>query len=347
MTLMPRWLLTACLVAPALALASEPTWQLGAPVPEARTEGTATTDGRLVYFLGGFIEGERDEHNRPPVGESMYAYDPASDRWTDLGPIPEGIHHTGLVHIDGRIFQVGGYARNTFDPTGAVRIYDIEAGQWSEGEPMPTPRGSIAIAVIDGLVHAIGGTVMDDDHAHEHDNPAAGDDPSVGTHEVYDPATDSWSRRAPMPTPRNHHGAAVVDGRIHVLAGRVGDEFELTAHEIYDPATDSWSDGPALPTGRSGVAVVERQGRVYVFGGETFTDPARTFDEAEAFDPESGQWERLPPMPTARHGLGAAVIDDVIYVVSGGPDPGYAYSAANERLVGSGGSRSKERARGP
>lgn len=313
--------------------AAEPVWKAGAPVPEARTEGTATTDGRLVYFLGGFIDGEHDERGRPPVGKVLYAYDPAADEWKDLGATPEGVHHTGLVHLDGRIYQIGGYERNTFDPTGAVRIYDIESGEWSEGEPMPTPRGSIAIAVVDGLIHTIGGTVMDKVHVHEHDNPAAGDDRSVGTHEVYDPANDTWTRRAPMPTARNHHGAAVVDQRIHVFAGRVGREFELTTHEIYDPADDSWSEGPPLPTGRSGVAVVERDGRLYVFGGETFTDPARTFDEAEVYDPAAERWETLPPMPTPRHGLGAAVVEDVIHVVSGGPAPGYAYSTANERLT--------------
>lgn len=307
-------------------------WEIGAPVPEARTEGTATTDGRYVYFLGGFIDGEHDQRGRPPVGLSMYAYDPQTGTWNDLGGIPRGAHHTGLAYLDGRLYMIGGYRDNTFDPTDAVFIYDIQAGRWSEGAPMPTPRGSIAIAVHDGLIHTIGGTVPDAQHTHEHDNPAAGDDPSIGTHEVYDPVTDTWTRRAPMPTARNHHGAAVVNGRIHVLAGRVNREFEMTTHEIYDINTDSWETGPDLPTGRSGVAVVAGGDRVFVFGGETFSDPARTFEEAEAFDPATGQWETLPPMPTSRHGLGAAVIGDTVYVVSGGPRPGYSYSTANESL---------------
>jgi N-acetylneuraminic acid mutarotase len=308
-------------------------WQHGAPVPEARTEGTATTDGKRLYFLGGFIDGERDERGRPPVGRAVYAYDPEADLWAKLTDLPEGVHHTGLVHLDGRLYVIGGYARNTFDPTGAVRIFDIDSGRWSEGTPMPTPRGSIAIAVHEGRIHTIGGTVEDTDHVHEHDNPAAGDDRSVGTHEVYDPASDSWSRLAPMPTARNHHGAAMVDSRIHVFAGRVGQDFELTVHEIYDVKTDSWTTGPDLPTGRSGIAVAEHDGRIFVFGGETFSDPARTFDEAEVFDVATGLWQRLPPMPTARHGLGAAVINGVIHVVSGGPSPGYSYSDANEHFV--------------
>ncbi len=314
------------------ARAAQPEWSSRAPVPEARTEGTVTTDGTRAYFLGGFIDGEHDDMGRPPVGLPMYAYDPTADTWQDLGEIPQGVHHTGFVHLDGRLYMIGGYRENTFTPTGAVRIYDIASGQWSEGEPMPTPRGSIAIAVHDGLIHTIGGTVEATDHAHDHDNPAGGDDRSVGTHEVYDPASDSWSRRAAMPTARNHHGAAVVDGRIHVFAGRVHRNFEMTEHEIYDIASDSWSEGPPVPTGRSGIAVAEHEGRIYVLGGETFGDDRRTFDEAEAFDTRTGEWVTLPPMPTARHGFGAAVIGGALYGISGGPEPGYAYSTANERL---------------
>ena len=167
---------------------------------------------------------------------------------------------------------------------------------------------------------------------HEHGDARA--DNSVGTHEVYDPAADSWTRLPPLPTPRNHLGAAVLGGKIHVVGGRVPGDMELTTHEIYDPATGAWTAGPPLPTGRSGIAVVAHRERLYVFGGETtgwFS--SKTFHEAERFDPMTGRWEVLPPMPTARHGLGAASFGDAIYVLSGGPEPGLAFGAANERLV--------------
>lgn len=328
-------------VAPAVALLAsancahaqeaDSQWRAGAPVPQARTEVSATTDGRAVYLIGGFAAPLR-EGERPPAPRDMYAYDPQADRWQTVGQIPEGVNHAGFAYLEGRLYIVGGYRANSFDPVDAVRIYDIATGEWSDGAPMPTARGALAVAVHDGRIHAIGGTVADRAHVHEHDNPAAGQDRSVGTHEVYDPRTNSWERRAAMPTARNHHGAATVDGRIHVLAGRVSGDMELTTHEIYDPATDSWSNGPPLPTGRSGVAVVEARGRVFVFGGETFVGRPRTYDDAEAFDPAAGEWERLPPMPTARHGLGAAAIDGTIYVVSGGPGPGFAFGTSNERL---------------
>jgi N-acetylneuraminic acid mutarotase len=79
--------------------------------------------------------------------------------------------------------------------------------------------------------------------------------------------------------------------------------------------------------------VVSHDGRVYVFGGETSGAVQKTFEEAERFNVARNEWESLPPLPTPRHGLGAAAIDNRIYVVSGGPQPGFAFSTANEALI--------------
>ncbi len=312
-------------------------WEELAPVPEARTEVSVASDGERVYLAGGFLAPPDDhpEGERPPAARTLLVHDPAEDAWSEAGEIPVGTHHAGLVRVDGKLYLVGGYRGNSFEPrSGEVWIYDPETGEWSEGAPMPTPRGGLAYAVLDGKIHTIGGTVADPDALDPDAHNPSDEDASVGTHEVYDPATDAWERRAPMPTPRNHHGAGAVDGRIVVTAGRVGDRSRLTTTEVYDPEADAWSEAEPLPTGRSGVANAVLDGRYYVFGGEAFGDgDARVFDDAERFDPETGSWERLPAMPTGRHGVGAAVVDGGIHVVSGGPAPGFEYGTANERLV--------------
>lgn len=310
-------------------------WTILEPVPEARTEVSVTSDGERVYLIGGFVPPENETPDeRPPAAEDMYAYDPLANTWLNLGPIPAGTHHAGFVHVDGRLYIVGGYRDNTFEPVGQLHIYDIATGEWSEGEPMPTPRGALAYAVLDGRIHTVGGTVAEkgtlEHEAHNTDSP----DASVGTHEVYDPGTDSWERRAPMPTARNHHAAETVGGRLYVTAGRAGDNFTMTVTEAYDPGTDQWEEAAPLPTGRSGVAAAEVDGWLYLFGGETFDpDETRTFDDAERYDPMQDRWDVLDPMPTARHGLGAGVIAGMIYVVSGGPEPGFSFGTANERYV--------------
>jgi N-acetylneuraminic acid mutarotase len=311
----------------------QPTWSERAPLPERRTEVSAASDGGTIFLIGGFgpptVEGERASAPR-----AMWAYDGARNAWRRLGDIPEGVNHAGFVHHEGRLYIVGGFREATFEPVASVRIYDIASGSWSQGAPLPTPRGALAVAVVEGRIHALGGNVAGPDHVHEHDATRVGEDRSVGTHEVYDTRTDRWERRAAMPTPRNHHGAAAVDGRIHVLAGRLEGDMELTVHEIFDTRTGIWSEGAPVPTGRSGIAVVERDRRIYVFGGETFGANARTFDAAERFDPRGGRWERLAPMPTARHGLGAALLDGNIHVISGGPRPGFHYGDHHEVLGG-------------
>jgi N-acetylneuraminic acid mutarotase len=306
-------------------------WEGRAPMPSERTEISVTTDGNRVFVIGGFAEAAGAQRAAAP--RAMHVYDPSTDSWTTPDSIPEGVNHAGFAHIGDRLYIVGGFRENTFDPVANVRIYDLATGQWSEGAPMPTPRGALAVAVLNGRIHTIGGNAAAAETLDGAAHHVGEDESSVGTHEVYDPATDSWQRLEPLPTPRNHHGAAVLDGRIHVVAGRVGRDFEMRTHEVYDPATDSWSGAPAVPTGRSGIAVVVRDGSMYVFGGETFTEPARTFDAAERFDLAAGGWQVLPPMPTARHGLGAAVVDGVIHVISGGPSPGFAFSATHEALV--------------
>lgn len=306
-------------------------WDTRAPMPETRTEVAVTTDGSRIYVIGGF---RPEAGGQPSAPRTMFAYDPAGDGWTTVGQIPEGVNHAGFAAVGGNLYVVGGFRRNTFTPTGAVRIYDQAAGTWRDGAVMPTPRGALAVAVVDGKIHAIGGNAADGSQLPAHEHGASQDDNSVATHEVYDPAADSWTRLAPMPTSRNHLGAAVIAGKIHVVGGRTSTTMELTTHEIYDSASGTWTGGPPVPTGRSGIAVVAHRGQVYVFGGEAVrTGLSKTFDEAERFDPATGGWQRLAPMPTARHGLGAASIGAAIHVISGGPQPGFAFGAANERLV--------------
>ena len=289
-------------------------WTRRAPLSEKRTEVSVTTDGTRIYLAGGF----KQAGGNAEAPRALFAYQSGEDRWEQQGDIPQGVNHAGFVHLQGKLYLIGGYRENTFEPIPDVYIYDLETRSWHSGSPMPTPRGALALAVIGGRIHALGG--------------AQGQRGSVTTHEVYDPTRDSWSGAAAMPTARDHHGAAVFDGKIHVVAGRAGRDFTKTVHEVYDPAADSWREAAPVPTGRSGIAVVLHEGRIYVFGGETFGAVSKTFNEAARYDPRTDRWEVLPPMPTARHGLGAASVGGQIYVIAGGPQPGFAFSDANERL---------------
>ena len=180
---------------------------------------------------------------------------------------------------------------------------------------LPTPRGSPSAAVIDGKAHVVGGVALGGKNT-----PA---------HEVHDVASETWSRRAAVPTPRDHFVLAHADGRLFAIGGRIDGSYarNLAVTEIYDPLADRWTAGAPMPTDRSGIVAAVLGGRIYVFGGEA---PSGTFRAVEAYDPKTGTWTSHAPMPTARHGLGAAVSGGRIFVIAGGPRPGASASSANE-----------------
>ena len=115
---------------------------------------------------------------------------------------------------------------------------------WTVGaslSPLKVGLGSVGVTGLDGKIHAVGGRTP------------AGD--TVTTHQVYDPAINSWSERAPLPKARDHMALVAADGKIHAIGGRFGASNDMTdLHDIYDPASNSWTSGPPLPTARSGLA---------------------------------------------------------------------------------------------
>ena len=140
----------------------------------------------------------------------------------------------------------------------------------------------------------------------------------------YDPATDMWTKKKPMPLASHHVSFSEYRGKIYVIGGRVGAAGITTASntnvvEQYDPGTDSWGGVRArMPTPRSAMASGVYGGRIYVTGGE-FQDSQMmaTFRALEAYDPASNTWSVLPPMPVARHGLAGAVVGNRLHMVSG------------------------------
>ncbi len=128
----------------------------------------------------------------------------------------------------------------------------------------------------------------------------------VGTNQAYDPATNRWDTRSPMPTTRNHAFAGAVNGKIYVIGGRLG-AAHVTASsntdvvEEYDPARDAWGAVKArMPTARSGGGWATYNGRIYVSGGELQNDRLHaTFRALEAYEPATNRWIILPSMPGA------------------------------------------------
>ena len=191
-----------------------------------------------------------------------------------------------------------------------------DRGSWSAVSTMPTGTGDSGVAALDGKIYVEGGSTF-----FPHILPASSDMGSgtwgSSVNYEYDPATDKWRQRAPMPIGLSHVGVVGFDHKLYVFGG-----FTSLIHAnaqnaalVYDPATDGWQWLPPLSSRRGSVSVVELGGKIHVFGGRAH-DPV-PLDLHEIYDPVTSRWTRMAPMPVARDHMGIAVIGGKIHIVGG------------------------------
>jgi N-acetylneuraminic acid mutarotase len=320
-----RWLLAVALASSfwlSAPGAQAQKWSRAAPFPEASEELYGIAAGGKLHVFGGLAPGWT------PKG-LVYEYDPGSDTWTKKKNMPLASHHVALAEVKGKIYVLGGFTKPEKGPTAWVPIdnaweYDPAADTWKALAPLPTKRGSPNAVVHDGKIYVIGGAGLHPGSKETAVHPAR-PHRSLGTNEVYDPATNTWEARQPMPTPRNHAAAGLVNGKIYVIGGRIGAAFITRASNIgiveeYDPATDQWGALKAsMLNPRSAGAWGTYKGRIYVAGGEERSSGPwqRTFRAVEAFDPATNRWSMLPDMTFPRHGLAGDILNGKFHLVSG------------------------------
>jgi N-acetylneuraminic acid mutarotase len=286
-------------------------WAALRPSPLRRTEVGSALVGDRIYVVGGFV---------PEGGATgrLARYDISADRWKLLEPMPIAVHHPGVTALHGRVWVHGGVRTGLPGPPApTARLYSYDPGEdrWRRHRSGRVARFAQAFEPLGGKLYSAGGA------------NAGGDLRSV---EVYDPRGNRWRRAPGLPTARNHVGSAALRGRLYVIAGRA-DGANLDVVERYDPERGRWTETAPIEVPRSGFRAISHGGGIVAFGGEELGG-GETIGEVEMYDPARDGWSRLPPMTTPRHGLGGVVYEGRVYAVEGGPQPGLAFSGANEYL---------------
>jgi N-acetylneuraminic acid mutarotase len=273
----------------------------------------ATVNGK-IYVLGGFVV---PKETQVPVGgawepiDDAWVYDPASDSWESLAPLPGKRGSALAVEVGGKIYLIGGATtvEGSKDPYftffGPARIlssndvYDPATNKWESRRPMAVPRNHAFGGAVNGKIYVIGGRT-----GHAFILSATNTD----VVEEYNPVGDMWSApKDRMPTPRSG-GAWGTDGRmIYVAGGEVTTNKEVGAFrgiEAYDPAINAWFTLPFMPMPRHGVAgaVIGNEfhlvsGMVQSAGALTFLDPHLNTHTA-AHDVLELTFNPSPPAPS-------------------------------------------------
>jgi N-acetylneuraminic acid mutarotase len=336
-------LVVAVVAAVALAVASsnaaqpeagtytQVSWSSAAPQPLTNSEAQGVVLGGRLFSFGGF---DSQKACCTPTSRA-YAFDPATDAWTALTPIPGvsgrpgGFTHAGIATDGQFIYLAGGYTANAagtgqvfgtrevwrFDPAANAGL-----GSYTRIADLPSERAGGQLAVVSGNLHFFGGTNL----ARTADTPEHWALPLTSART----SGGTWAVKAPMANARHHMGSAVLDGKIYAIGGQDAHDEQLVTQadvDVYDPATDAWSAAPAdLPpvTGATGAgrghissATVVQDGRIVVLGGESAHGAVT--NEVVAWRPGASAWTKLTPLPApARSGV-AGVLGGRLYYTSG------------------------------
>jgi len=135
---------------------------------------------------------------------------------------------------------------------------------------------------------------------------------AVSAVEEYDPATDTWEKKADMLTARQGVSSSVMDGKIYAIGGGGGEVEE------YDPKADSWTKKAPMPTARANLSTCEVDGKIYAIGGQN--GMGEVFSTVEVYDPAKDTWMTEVSMPTARAFLSVCAVNGKLYSIGGTTD---------------------------
>ena len=247
-----------------------------------------------------------------PVSIPSAQLEPDRGIWRTASPTPTKRTEVAAAALDGKIYVVGGFEKPSlgnvmnFTITPSVETYDPVTDRWTSKAPMPVGLHHVGIGAVGGRLYVIGGYSKS---AFSVWNP-------VATVYAYDPVTDSWTERAPMPTARGALSVTEHEGKLYAIGGydREANNAEV---EVYDPVRNVWATGAPLPTPRDHLAAATVTGKIYAIGGRLNSDYSRNFAVTEQYDPTTDRWTRISDLPIARSGMTAAVVEGRIFVFGG------------------------------
>ena len=264
-----------------------------------------------------------------PSGTDLAA---ATNSWITRANLPTARHSLALATVTNAagqsvVYAIGG-ATDVYPITvlRKVTAYNVATNTWTDRRQLPVPLAwSNGAGVINGKIYVSGGYSSN------------GDALSSRALYMYDPGTNTWTRKRDLPAiggPSHDWRVSspgvtgVIGNQLYVVTlcepyryseyGCVGD---LTGPRLfrYNPVTDRWVTlAPPFPRATMNDSEVGTLaggaigGKFYVMGGD-FGNNGRL----SVYDPATNRWTPKTPLGLARHGMATAVLGNKLYVMGG------------------------------
>uniref|UniRef100_A0A3P9I0W4 Kelch-like family member 22 n=2 Tax=Oryzias latipes TaxID=8090 RepID=A0A3P9I0W4_ORYLA len=209
-------------------------WASIQPLQQQHADHCVCVVGGHIYAIGG-----RDYSCEL---DSVERYDPSTNMWQFVSSLKREVYaHAGAV-VDGKIYITCGrrgmaYLRETY-------CFDPAANHWAVCAEGPVERAWHGMAAVNGRIYVIGGS-----------NHERGYRRDVNKVACFDPAANSWTLVAPLPSGHGEPGIAVLDCRIYVLGGRSHDKGRRMKYvHVYNTDADEWDGETEFKERVSGLA---------------------------------------------------------------------------------------------
>jgi hypothetical protein len=180
---------------------------------------------------------------------------------------------------------------------------------WSTKASAPVGKAEALRAVVGGKLYVFAGF--------------AGDAGPVTRSDVYDPATNTWTRIADMPTRLSHSGVDVVGRDVYFAGGYIGtgpgyqQTFGTKQVWKYNVDSNTYSAMPSLPVECAGGGLVAVGRVLHYFGGDDINRHDTGVHFALDLDNLAAGWVQRKSMITPRSHMGAVNLNGKIYTVGG------------------------------
>lgn len=238
------------------------TWTRKNDMPERISHCGTTSDGRYIYFAGGYPGKAGNAQGFATT--TVRKYDPQTDTYTNLKALPQARGCSELYLLNGSLYVVAGSDANRVDHKEMWSL-DLSnpSTNWVARASLPEVRNHFGGAVINGKIYVTGGQTGQEDWR-----------VFKNATYVYDPSSNAWSTLANEPAPLRSHtmtSTFAYKGRLIVLGGETpvaqGNPVSLSSALMYNPATNTWSSITSLPGPRSTLFCGVIGDTIYVTGG--------------------------------------------------------------------------------
>lgn len=227
-----------------------------------------------------------------------------ANSWARRAPLPAGRSAAAAVGLNNLVFLVGGIAADearTQKPN--LYSYNTTTNTWTQRKSMPVAGAFMnGVSAINGKLY-VGG---------------------VGSTRlyVYTPGTDTWVRKADLPSPAFDGAQGVIGGQLYVYTPvRGAGNFWR-----YDPSANTWMSLPVPRTVHDFPLAGVIGGKFYLAGGADAESASQA--DVEAYDPVTRTWTTKAPLPWTTSGVTGGTINGKLYAVASGITKAAVYNPA-------------------